>query len=71
MKPTVLWKEKTAAEHLQIAREALKQAIQEARVAYEEAVDTTNPFHVLEFSVQNICFQLILHWLYRLTSISW
>ena len=53
-------KRKTAAENLQSAREALKLAIQEARTVYEEAVDTSNPFHGLDFSIQNNCFQLIL-----------
>ena len=53
-------KRKTAAERLQKAREALKLAIEQARVAYEVAVDTTNPFHGLDFSIQNNCFQLIL-----------
>ena len=53
-------KRKTSAQKLQNARADLQLAVQEARQLYEEAVDTTNPFHGLDFSIQNNCFQLIL-----------
>ena len=53
-------KRKTSAEHLQRARDELRTAIKDARTEYEASVDASNPFHGLDFSVQNNCFQLIL-----------